>query len=298
MADITKAVSANDIKNGTSVTGVDGTGNVQAHFEAGKDSTSPSLSDIENKYSSRFDDIKYYFFQEDNPLAIGLVSYYTMDEESGLRDDAVNGKDLTDNNTVGYSSGVSGGLTGTGNAANFIRANSEYLSIDDAALNGLSPGDTDWSISCWLKLNAGPFSNNQHIFGVWKTSPTNSREYLLYWKAGHTMLRFYTSEDGSTETYMNAGSTLSADTWYHVVICHDATNDLKLMYIDGALSRSTSHTTGVYQGDASLNIGRTHNTSNYVDGAIDEWGLWSRVLTSDEVSELYNSGDGIQVISS
>jgi len=294
MADITKAVSANDIKNGTSVTGVDGTGNVQSYFEAGKDATSPSLSDIQNKYSARFDDINYYFFQEDSPLVVGLVAYYRMDEESGVRTDTVNGKNLTDNNTVGYTAGVSSGVS---NAASFVRSNLEYLSLANSSLNGLSPGDADWSVAFWFKLDSSTFSNNQNLCGVWKTSPTNNREYMVFWKAGHTRILFYTSSDGIVSSSYLTSSTNSfvADTWYHLVICHDASNDQRLMYVDGALDNSDSYSDGVFQGDGELDIGRTESSTNYLGGGIDEWGLWSRVLPADEVSDLYNSGDGTRV---
>ena len=36
------------------------------------------------------------------------------------------------------------------------------------------------------------------------------------------------------------------------------------------------------------------NTNERYAGLMDEWGTWSRALTSDEVIELYNSGNGNQ----
>ena len=295
MADITKAVSANDIKNGTSVTGVDGTGNVQTHFEAAKDSTSPSLSDIQNKYDTRFDDIDYYFFTGDDPLLTGLVGYYRLDETSGTRLDAANGKDLSDNNTVGYVSGVDSSAEGTGNAANFVRANNEYLSFNDP--DEFRPGNTDFSIAFWFKLSSANLTTDQHVWGVWKTAPSDNREYFLFWKGGHKRMRFYTSEDGATDSsYLGSDkNNFVADTWYHMVVCHDAGNDQRLMYIDGDLDNSDSYSGGVYQGDGTLNLGSTQNSTANLDGAIDEWGFWSRVLSAAEAAELYNSGDGKQV---
>ena len=60
MVGINKAISANDIKNGTSVTGVDGTGNMQSYFDTAKDLTTPALADIQSKYDTRFHDPTYY----------------------------------------------------------------------------------------------------------------------------------------------------------------------------------------------------------------------------------------------
>ena len=49
-----------------------------------------------------------------NPGTTGLVSYWALDETSGTRYDSHGSNDLTDNNTVGYTTGVQG------NAADFI----------------------------------------------------------------------------------------------------------------------------------------------------------------------------------
>lgn len=59
-----------------------------------------------------------------------VVACYDMEETAGVRYDATgNGNTLTDNNTVGYASGL------VGNAASFVAANSEYLSRSGNLLN-------------------------------------------------------------------------------------------------------------------------------------------------------------------
>ena len=76
-------------------------------------------------------------------LLTGLVSWWKLDEESGTRADAVGTNHHTDNNTVGYASGK------IGNAANFVAANSESLTLGIA---GVIPfGTEDFSVSFWLK---------------------------------------------------------------------------------------------------------------------------------------------------
>lgn len=286
MADISKAISANDIKNGTSITGVDVTGNVQSYFDTANDRNTPAIADIQNKYSSRFDDITYYFH---HGLSKNLEVYYRLDEESGIRYESVGDKHLTDNNTVGYATGVSS-KTETG--ADFVRANTEYLSLANASLGYLSPGDTDFSIACWIKLDASDIASNQHIFGVWNITG-NNREYLIWWHAGHTKFRFYTSGDGATSSSkLITDSTFSADTWYHLVFVHDATNNQRQIYVNGTLDNSDSYSDGVYQGNGDFNIGRTQNTNDRLDGKVDEWGIWSRVLSAEDASDLYNDGNG------
>ena len=43
-------------------------------------------------------------------------------------------------------------------------------------------------------------------------------------------------------------------------------------------------------------IGQAGDSSQYLDGALDELSIWNRRLTDSEISTLYNSGTG-QVIS-
>jgi hypothetical protein len=56
--DITKAISANSIKNGTSVVSCTTTGEYSLLNTYVKNT--PTISDIEAKYDNRFDDITYY----------------------------------------------------------------------------------------------------------------------------------------------------------------------------------------------------------------------------------------------
>jgi hypothetical protein len=56
--DITKAISANPIKNGTIVASCDRLGNTQLLNTYV--SNVPTISDIESKYDERFDDPAYY----------------------------------------------------------------------------------------------------------------------------------------------------------------------------------------------------------------------------------------------
>ena len=60
MADIAEAVSANEIKNGTLIVSVYPTGPTSSNKNNETVSNKPSIADIENKYSDKFDDPTYY----------------------------------------------------------------------------------------------------------------------------------------------------------------------------------------------------------------------------------------------
>jgi hypothetical protein len=61
--DITKAISANDLKNGTVIVTCSRTGEYSVLDTYVKNT--PTISDIENKYDNRFDDPSYYHGDSD-----------------------------------------------------------------------------------------------------------------------------------------------------------------------------------------------------------------------------------------
>jgi len=285
MVGINKAIASNDIKNGTSVTGVDGVGNMQLYFDTDKDLKTPTLADIQSKYDTRFDDPTYYMH---SGLIKDLLAYYRLDETSGVRLNSVIGAtDLTDNNTVGFSTdGVS---SKTENCADFVAANSEYLSHGGSEMQ---LGDSDWSIAMWSKTD---ISSDQDVVGSWKTSG-NNREWKLWYRSSIGGYQFEISSDGQSGTVSSVQSgTASAGIWYNHIIIYDSVNDTIKYYIDGTLKNTTSHSGGAFVGDGEFRIGNTFSSLSHFDGKIDEFGVWSRVLSARDISDLYNNGEGRKV---
>jgi hypothetical protein len=74
------------------------------------------------------------------------------------------------------------------------------------------------------------------------------------------------------------------------------TNRAKI-YVNG--SNVTSSSGGTIQSSTLsystyLNTGYLHGSGSFYNGYLDEVGVWSRALTSSEVTQLYNSGLGLQ----
>ena len=63
--------------------------------------------------------------------------------------------------------------------------------------------------------------------------------------------------------------------------------------VNNNISRQTCNTRGIDTGDSTIRIGRRISSFNqYYKGMIDEIGFWNRTLTDEEITELYNNGDG------
>jgi hypothetical protein len=227
-------------------------------------------------------------------LTDNLVSYWKLDEASDgsgavTRVDSKASNNLTDNNTTASAAGV------IGNGADFEASNSESLSIADAAQTGLEPGSGDFSISFWFKPESQPpIWSEYQLFSKWD-NPSEARSfYLSYnWANGGTdkRLNLSVSADGSGSTNNHSlAQTLVNGTMYHIVFAWDASLHSLEIFVNGSsIGTDASGTlTSIYNGTAPVVIGGPG-----ADGIVDEVGYWSRLLTSAEVTSLYNSGAGL-----
>ena len=217
-----------------------------------------------------------------------LISYWKMDESSGNALDAHASHDLTDTNTVGSGTGI------ISNARDFERGNSEYVGITDHA--DFSFGNEDFSISLWVKLETAIPPDPAMCF-IGKTTSTVSAnsgdEYALglsHYGGGSLS---WTVRSSSAMTQKFWGSTLTTATWYHIVVWHDATANVIGINVDDGTALTAAHTTGCQDGTNNFLIGAIHGGGDYMDGLVDEVGIWNKVLTSGEITDLYNSGSGL-----
>jgi hypothetical protein len=85
--------------------------------------------------------------------------------------------------------------------------------------------------------------------------------------------------------------------WYFVAGWHDAANDeLGLQVFDGSTNpvATMAHATGVHIANVPFEVGRFGTSNTYCwNGVIDEIGIWTRVLTPAERTQLWNSGAGL-----
>jgi hypothetical protein len=216
-------------------------------------------------------------------LTTSLVSYWNLDEASGTRVDSFDANDLTDNNTVTQATGK------VGNAAQFTRANSEYLSHADNA--SLSTGDIDFTIACWVYLDSKPGD-----MGIVIQSTATSRGYALKWENGNALYEFFVGNGSSGiigDIEATTFGTPATGVWHFVVAWHDSVNNTVNIQVDNGTVDSTSTSGAAGDSTADFNIGaNASGTVQFFDGRIDEVGFWKKVLSSQERTDLYNGGSG------
>jgi len=217
----------------------------------------------------------------DHPtLTTNLVSYWNLNEASGTRvDSTATGNDLTDNNTVLSAAGK------LGNAADFERDNSEYLSIADNASLSITGAV---SISAWVNIES---LNVMGIAGKYITAG-NLRSYQMHIDAVDQQ-EGYVSSDGTAVYTKQITAVPSTATWYHMVMVFVPSTSLT-MYRNGVALTQTAGGTipaSIQDNTSLFQIGAGWATGdNNFDGLIDEVGIWSKALSTDEIADLYGEG--------
>ncbi len=219
-----------------------------------------------------------------------LISYFNLDDGDGTttRADSVGGNTLTNNNSVSHNANG----PGTHGASHFTRSSSQSLSV--ASNSALQTGDIDFTIAGWVffdsKVGVGSW---QVLFG--KDPQTPSREWNVWYFGTDDRLEFNVFPAGDNTTVTIKADTLGSpaiSTWYFVVAWHDSVANTINIQVNNGATDAASHSAGVFSSTGPFRIGANQNVTNFWDGRIALVGFWKRVLTSAEITFLYNAGSG------
>ena len=225
--------------------------------------------------------------KNDANLGASLTSCWLSDE-SGLTTDLVTGtgNDLTNNNTVALVAGVQG------DAGDFERGSTEYLSIADGSQTGLDI-TSDFSFAAWI--NHETISTQNPVISKWSTS--SNRSYFFDWNP--STLRLGVSDNGNgggNTTVLSVAWSPSAATDYHIGVSYDVSAGAAIFYLDGSPlgTQQTGGKTSIHSGNAAFILGRASTTSgSYYDGIQNQVLVYDKILDATGFSDLYNSGSGI-----
>ena len=222
-------------------------------------------------------------------LTDNLDSYWKLDESSGNAADSVSSRTLTNSN-VTYSAGK------VNNCGVFNGSNARFQG------SAWSPAG-DYSISMWINADTLPtttvpltslFCN----YDVPSSAQDRGIDVILLNDGGTQKIQFFHGPYGGQVT-ASYTKTLTTGNWYHLVAVYNGST-VKL-YLDG--SEVASENASVDQPSLTklINIGNfgyytplSSDLGRWFDGKIDEIAIWSKALSSTEVSTLYNSGNGLQ----
>lgn len=211
-------------------------------------------------------------------------AFYNFDESSGNAADATgNGYTLTNNNTVGYTAGL------INNCADFGSSNTNKYFNSTATL-----GDTGGSLyfSLWFNLSTA-LNTNETTSMFYIRSATSQVFYILnyYNASGTDRIRFERFKPGVGTNVVERSGTISTGGWHHIVAGFNSSTNELYLYYDNSLVTSASASGS---GSGVSNLVEVGFGNGYLKGKLDAFGVFPSVLSTTDISDLYNSGNGLQ----
>ena len=245
--------------------------NETADFVAGQNT---NTSNYLTRYNQSQDTLEIdfpYAEKDDN-----LVAYWRFSYDSLTAIDLVNGLDgtaLSGANAPTFT--ASGKFDGA-----FTYDGGDSFTVDNNAL--LNFGTTqDFSFSAWIKTAV----SNDHAFTSGRGGGGDA------WWSVRTYLNKIrlVFDDGSTNVNLDGDVTVTDNAWHHIVGTYDRSGYMKL-YVD-----STSDGQSDISGQGDIDSGEVYyigkRSADWWVGTLDEFKVYNRTLSQDEVTELYNSGN-------
>jgi len=227
---------------------------------------------------------KQFQIDSGKTLTTSLLSYYKLDDGTdyfGTRNLTVVGNTVFGTGKVGnaaYFDGVDDGLDG-GNVFNFERTDS-------------------FSVSAWVKRNTSGTSDfiagNEDFLG------TNTGWAFDIAAADQATVELSAGAGNSCSARASIGNSDTGSA-HHYVMTYNGTSDVSgiKIYVDGVSKTLTTVSNNLVSSittTGAFRLGLTNDNSADLDGYIDEVGIWTKVLTQTEVSDLYNGGAGQTMI--
>lgn len=225
---------------------------------------------------------------------ISPISCWNLDETLGAST-AVDACGVND----GTNNGITEGVTGKVNTAYDFNGTSDYITFGDVF--GFSDGSSDspFSLSAWVNIDN--LTQRHAICTKSLLRTTSEYTFFLFDIDGRLSLQLYDAAAGDRIGKNQTTGTMTAGNWYHVAATYDGngSSDGINLYVDGALVAMTDNNDGTYVAmentSSPFEIGvywRTDALKRWMDGTIDIPQVYDFELSSDEVSYLYNDGDG------
>jgi len=207
----------------------------------------------------------------------GLVGWWPFN--GNANDESGNGN----NGTVNGAS-LTSDRSGNGNNAYSYDGVNDFIEVQ----NNSSLNPTNYTVSAWVNPS-GFYLNNQDDanYIVGKGNDYNQGNYSLLYKS----LNRKAYGAIGVFNFVNTTSSINTGNWYNLISTWDGTN-LKI-YFNGILENtSVSNSINIGNSNENLFFGTmaTNPTWPYwLNGKIDDIGIWNRALTQQEITALYNS---------
>ena len=228
-------------------------------------------------------------------ISAALQGYWKMNDNAAsttVLDASGNGHNGTFNDASGNPNTSTHSVAGKLNTALTMDDADDYINMGDVC----DQGTNNFSVAFWYYSDEPPMG--AHII---KKQDASSYGYLIeVLNSLKVKLNMY-DNTGSAQYNAQAETVLTSGIFNLVVIVCDRTQTTAKVYIDNVESTVTN-TFGTLSGVGNVDNAGNFNIGNAalarrLAGDIDNVQIFNRVLTSDEITALWNSGAGTEATS-
>lgn len=218
----------------------------------------------------------------------GLVGYWPFN--GNANDESENG-----NNGVVNGATLTADRFGNLGQAYSFNGTNNYISITNNSQ--LNPNSI--TINLWLKANSLPTNTNEGAFSLvskWYNltdCSTLSDAYILNFGKINNNNEIITATNlySQSTLYSNSNSIDYVNVWNNITFVHDNINGGKI-YINGVLTSSNNIVGNICSTSNNVFFGVAQILGTfwrYLNGNLDDIGIWNRALTQQEITNLYNA---------
>jgi hypothetical protein len=153
------------------------------------------------------------------------------------------------------------------------------------------------TIETWVKIDADQLNTK---WALWACNPADFlNNYVLFYNENSDQnfsISQYDYDAGSWAGTTFNGTSITADTWYHIAVVIDKDNNKGKFYLDGNELGTFTPLAHPYPYGSYFTIGQefdesggTPVASDHIKGSMDEFRVWSKTLSQSEIQNNMNT---------
>ncbi len=231
----------------------------------------------------QFDEIsntagKYYLLKKETETSYATVAEGDFDGQNVTFHNANlnEGEYFLGWDVATFSAGRGGALSLTGN---------HEVIIPSAEINPTMTGN--FTMEFWVNLTSDPGNNDKLVSNHGKING-NSTGFSIEIPDNNSLSAVFGTNTGSWNS-INTGTQLMVGEWNHVAITAQPGESIKL-YLNGELKASATYAEFVPNTNWNFAIGKSLNYGGQTFSKMDEFRIWNKVKTQDEIREQMHYG--------
>ena len=212
---------------------------------------------------------------QNKKITNGLVGLWSFNgQDMDWSQSSAEAIDRSGQNNNGDVVGGARPISGVSGQALSFDGSNDYMTTVNNTLSGTGA----ISYGAWIKTTQT--GQNKHIFNIGAATANNM---------AHMMLYDGTIKYGAWGTDLYSGLTYNDGKWHYIMVVYNTTQFL--LYVDGSLENPADNYSSLNITAQPLYLGEYNGGGNYYfQGFIDDVRIYSRALTTTEITDLYKMG--------